>query len=79
MGVAVGGGVVALALLGSIIFGRMRGGGGSGGLYQNLMGKAPRRARIGVGSRDLFDNPFGTSDDGSQSIALQEFNPHNSL
>jgi hypothetical protein len=32
-----------------------------------------------VGSRHLFDNPFGTSDDGSQSIALQEFKPHASL
>jgi hypothetical protein len=32
-----------------------------------------------MGSRDLFDNPFLTGDSGSQSIALQDFKPHNSL
>jgi hypothetical protein len=78
MGVAVGGGLLALGV-GAVFTVRMQGGGG-GGLYQSLIGSAPRRAAQGsVGSRGLFDNPFGTGDDGSQSIALQEFKPHASL
>jgi hypothetical protein len=80
-GVAVGGGLLALAI-GSMFVVRMRGSGGGSGLYESLIGTGgPRRAQQGsaVGSRNLFDNPFGTSDDGSQSIALQEFKPHASL
>jgi hypothetical protein len=81
MGVAVGGGVLVL-VLGGVLFARVRGNGDSiyQGLSTGLLGGSTRPQRAqraqqgsGMGSRDLFDNPFGTGDDGSQSIALQDF------